>query len=161
MIPIRFTRTAPSSTQTGRGSSLIIENADVLFGEAQFEFDARMPNFPSIDDSVMNLQIEGPDIERLRYVLRLPGVATGAFSLDFTIDVIDDEVCYKTTRIFQLHEEQGHNVFSQRRLTHTGPDTRLHLHSDAAGPGRPTLRPHGRDSHHRHPRDRWDGQRSR
>ncbi len=75
-----------------RGSSLIVENADVLLGEAQFEFDAHMPNFPSIDDSVINLQIEGPDIERFRHVLRLPGVATGAFSLGFTIDVIDDDV---------------------------------------------------------------------
>jgi hypothetical protein len=74
-----------------RGRSLIVEKADVLFGEAQFELDARMPNFPSIDDSVINLQIEGPDIERLRYVLRLPGVATGAFSLGFTIDVADDD----------------------------------------------------------------------
>ena len=75
-----------------RGSSLIIEKADVLFGEAQFEFTARVPNFPSIDDSVMNLQIEGPDIERFRHVFRLPGVATGAFSLGFTVDVIDDDV---------------------------------------------------------------------
>ena len=63
-----------------------------LFGEAKFDFTANVPNFPSIDDGVVNLQIEGPDIERFRYVLRLPGVATGAFSLGFTIDVIDDGV---------------------------------------------------------------------
>ena len=75
-----------------RGRSLIVEKANVLFGEAQFELDARMPNFPSIDDSAINLQIEGPDIERFRYVLRMPGVATGPFSLGFTIDVVDDGV---------------------------------------------------------------------
>jgi len=75
-----------------RGKSLIVEKAAVLFGEAEFDFTARMPNFPSIDDSVIKLQIEGPDIERLRYVFQLPGVATGPFSLGFTIDVIDDGV---------------------------------------------------------------------
>jgi hypothetical protein len=38
------------------------------------------------------LRIDGPDIERFRYVFRIPGVATGPFSLDFTIDVDDDGV---------------------------------------------------------------------
>ena len=75
-----------------RGKSLIVEKADVLFGEARIEFAARMPKFPSIDDSVVKLQIDGPDIERFRYVLRIPGVATGPFSLGFTIDVDDDGV---------------------------------------------------------------------
>jgi hypothetical protein len=53
---------------------------------------ARMPKFPSVDDSIINLRIEGPDIERFRYVFGLPGEATGAFSLGFTIDVADDGV---------------------------------------------------------------------
>ena len=75
-----------------RGSSLIVEKANVVFGEAQFEITANVPNFPSVDDSVVKLQIDGPDIERFRYVFGLPGEATGAFSLDFTIDVDDDGV---------------------------------------------------------------------
>ena len=75
-----------------RGKSLIVEKADVLFGEARIEFAARMPKFPSIDDSVVKLQIDGPDIERFRYVLRIPGVATGPFSVDFIVDVADDGV---------------------------------------------------------------------
>ena len=75
-----------------RGKSLIVKKAEVLFGEAQFKFTARMPDFPSIDDSVIKLQIDGPDIERFRYVFQLPGVATGPFSLGFTIDVGDDGV---------------------------------------------------------------------
>jgi hypothetical protein len=75
-----------------RGKSLIVEKAAVLFGEAQFDFTARMPDFPSIDDSIIKLNIEGPDIERFRYVFQLPGAATGAFALGFTIDVVDDGV---------------------------------------------------------------------
>ncbi|MCH7637773.1 MAG: AsmA family protein, partial [Proteobacteria bacterium] len=75
-----------------RGKSLIVEKAEVLFGEAQFKLTARMPKFPSIDDSVIKLQIDGPDIERFRYVFGLPGEATGAFSVDFIVDVADDGV---------------------------------------------------------------------
>ncbi len=75
-----------------RGSSLIVEKAKVIFGEAQFDLTANVPNFPSADDSIINLRIEGPDIERFRYVFGLPGEATGAFSVDFIIDVADDGV---------------------------------------------------------------------
>ena len=44
------------------------------------------------DDAVISLQIEGPDIERFRYVTGMPGAASGPFSLGFTIDVRDDGV---------------------------------------------------------------------
>ena len=51
-----------------------------------------MPKFPSIDDAVISLLIEGTDIARFRYVTGLPGAAEGAFSLGFTIDVNEDGV---------------------------------------------------------------------
>ena len=41
---------------------------------------------------MISLQIEGPDIERFRYVTGMPGAASGPFSLGFTIDVRDDGV---------------------------------------------------------------------
>ena len=75
-----------------RGNSLIVEKAKVIFGEAQFDLTANVPNFPSVDDSTINLRIAGPDIERFRYVFGLPGEATGAFSVDFIIDVADGGV---------------------------------------------------------------------
>ena len=54
------------------------------------DLSARLPNFPSLDESTINLQIEGPDLERFRYVLDLPGVATGPFSLAFDIGAAPD-----------------------------------------------------------------------
>jgi uncharacterized protein involved in outer membrane biogenesis len=74
------------------GRSLVIEKADMLFGEARFGLTAKLPNFPEVDNSAVNLQIHGPDIERFRETFNLPGAANGAFSLGFTIDVADDGV---------------------------------------------------------------------
>jgi len=74
------------------GNSFVIEKADMLFGEAKFGLSAHVPNFPDIDDAIIQLQINGPDIERFREVFNLPGAATGAFSIGFTIDVADDGI---------------------------------------------------------------------
>ena len=74
------------------GNALVIENADMLFGEARFGLSANLPNFPDIDDAIIRLQIDGPDIERFREAFNLPGAATGAFSIGFTIDVADDGI---------------------------------------------------------------------
>ena len=73
-----------------QGDALIINEGNMVFGEAQIDISGRMPRFPSVDDAVMKLRIEGPDIARFRYVTGLPGAAEGAFSLGFTIDVGDD-----------------------------------------------------------------------
>jgi hypothetical protein len=70
-----------------RGPMLVIEKADMTFGEARLEAVARIPNFPSLDDSRIKLALEGKNIERFRFATGLPGAATGAFSLDFEIDV--------------------------------------------------------------------------
>jgi len=69
-----------------------IREATMVFADATIEGAARFPRFPSIDDAVINLQIEGPDIERFRYITGMPGAASGPFSLGFTVDVRDDGV---------------------------------------------------------------------
>jgi hypothetical protein len=74
------------------GNTFTIHEGNMVFGEAQIDISGRMPNFPSVDDAVIKLLIEGPDIARFRYVTGLPGAAEGAFKLGFTIDVTDDGV---------------------------------------------------------------------
>ncbi len=92
-LGLKQTRSAPFmiNIDAGRhGKTFVIERADMVFGQAKFGLSARLPDFPSIDDSVIQLQIDGPDIERFREVFNFPGVATGPFSAGFTIDVADD-----------------------------------------------------------------------
>jgi len=72
------------------GNTFVIERADMIFGEAKFGLSARLPDFPQIDDSIIQLQIDGPDIQRFREAFKLPGAATGPFSAGLTIDVADD-----------------------------------------------------------------------
>ena len=74
------------------GNTFTINEGNMVFGEAQIDISGHMPNFPSVDDAVIKLLIEGPDIARFRYVTGLPGAAEGAFKLGFTIDVTDDGV---------------------------------------------------------------------
>jgi len=74
------------------GSTLVVNEASMVFAEAQIDASAHIPNFPSPDDAIIKLTIEGPDIERFRYITGIPGAATGAFSLGFTVDVGDDGV---------------------------------------------------------------------
>jgi uncharacterized protein involved in outer membrane biogenesis len=69
-----------------------VREATMVFAEAHVEGKAQFPHFPSIDDAVISLQIEGPDIERFRYITGMPGAASGPFSLGFTIDVREDGV---------------------------------------------------------------------
>ena len=75
-----------------QGDAFIINEGNMVFSEAQIDIKGRMPNFPSVDDAVIKLLIEGPDIARFRYMTGLPGAAEGAFSLGFTIDVTDEGV---------------------------------------------------------------------
>ena len=84
-----FTLRVDAETQ---GDTFVVNEANVRFGEAKIDVRARMPNFPSVDDAVIGLLIEGPDIARFRYVTGLPGAAEGAFSLGFTVDVNEDGV---------------------------------------------------------------------
>lgn len=70
----------------------VVNEATVVFAEAQFNGSARMPMFPSIDDAVISVQIEGPDLERFRYMTGIPGAANGPFALGLTVDVQEDGV---------------------------------------------------------------------
>ena len=72
--------------------ALLVNEASMVFAEAHFDGSARIPRFPSADDAVIRLQIEGPDIQRFRYITGLPGAASGPFSLGFTVDVREDGV---------------------------------------------------------------------
>ena len=114
-----------------RGKSLIVEKAEVLFGEAQFKLTARMPKFPSIDDSVIKLQIDGPDIERFRYVFQLPGAATGPFSLGVAIDTNDDGVEILNLDIqTSLGKIQANGRFAER-ASYIGSTLNFRLTSDS------------------------------
>jgi len=66
-----------------RGTMLVVEQGRMVFAGAEFDVAARMPNFPSADHASIAVQVDGPDLERFRYVTRLPGKATGAFSVGF------------------------------------------------------------------------------
>ena len=81
------------------GSSLSVDRANMIFGDARFEATAALPNFPRIDDSRVDLKVEGPDIEHFRYVTGLPGAAKGPFSLSFSatpaadgVDILDLDI---------------------------------------------------------------------
>jgi hypothetical protein len=54
-----------------------VREATMVFADAHIEGKAQFPQFPSIDDAMISLQIEGPDIERFRYVTGMPGAASG------------------------------------------------------------------------------------
>lgn len=75
-----------------RDGGLVVNEAQMVFADAHFEGSARIPGFPSIDDAVISLSIEGPDIERFRYITGMPGAATGPFSVAGTLDVRDDGI---------------------------------------------------------------------
>lgn len=67
------------------GTMLVIERGNMVFADAEFEVSARVPNFPGVNDSSMSVRISGPDIERFRYITRLPGKSTGPFALSFEL----------------------------------------------------------------------------
>ncbi len=68
-----------------RGTMLVVEQGRMVFAGAEFDVSARVPNFPSVDHASIAVQVDGPDLERFRDVTRLPGMATGAFSVGFEL----------------------------------------------------------------------------
>lgn len=108
-----------------------IREATMVFADARIDGTARFPKFPGIDDAVISLQIEGPDIERFRYVTGIPGAASGPFSLGFTIDVRDDgvevlELVTKTT----LGELQANGSIGDPN-TFLGTDVNVRVRTDS------------------------------
>ncbi len=69
------------------GPLLLVEEARMTLGESVFDLTASLPQFPGLNDGRIKLDVTGPAIEQLRHLLRLPGVATGPFSLSFALDV--------------------------------------------------------------------------
>ena len=62
-----------------------VKKAEMVFGDTRFNLTADLPNFPSVDEGNVALDVRGPDIARLRYLTGLPGTATGAFSINMSL----------------------------------------------------------------------------
>ena len=69
------------------GSSVDIERASLEFGEARFDLNARLPQFPNLENGAIDLQVNGPDLERFRQLLALPGAAVGPFRVEAGLEV--------------------------------------------------------------------------
>ena len=70
---------------TRQGPMLIVNRGHLSFADAEFDFSMRLPDFPSVDDGRIAIQIEGPDIAGFRHITGLPGSANGAFSVEFEL----------------------------------------------------------------------------
>ena len=95
LVGIHTVREAPFMVRINaetRDEALLVNEASMVFADTQLDGSARLPNFPSIDDAVISLKVEGPDIERFRYITGVPGAATGPFSIAGTLDVREDGV---------------------------------------------------------------------
>jgi hypothetical protein len=66
-----------------KGSTLIVRKAEMLFGDATF-------NFPAFHSSNISLDVEGPDLERFRELTGLPGRAAGKFTVRANVDTSPD-----------------------------------------------------------------------
>ncbi|HSN51984.1 MAG TPA: AsmA family protein [Woeseiaceae bacterium] len=111
LVGIHQVREAPYRLRfdaESRGNALTISEASMVFADATFEGSATIPRFPGIDDAVIDLQIQGADIERFRYITGLPGAASGPFSSAFTVDMREDGVqVFELTARTSLGEFRG------------------------------------------------------
>jgi uncharacterized protein involved in outer membrane biogenesis len=64
------------------GERLDVEDVAIAIGETDFNLSATIADLSSIDGSVVNLQLKGPEFGRFNKLLGLPGQLTGPFSLD-------------------------------------------------------------------------------
>ena len=95
LVGIHHVREAPFMVRVdaeSRDGGLIVNEATMVFADAHLDGSARVPRFPSIDDAVISLNIEGPDIARFRDIIGMPGAATGPFSIAGALDVRDDGI---------------------------------------------------------------------
>jgi len=74
------------------GPSVLIRQGHVSIAEAELDFSARLPKFPSLDDSGLHLELVGKRFEQFREILNLPGGATGPYSLAFDLNLAEDGV---------------------------------------------------------------------
>ena len=133
-LGIQETRESPFMVRLDaqrNGKSLRVEKAEVLFGEARLNLAARMPEFPALDDANIQLDMSGPDIEHFRSIFDLPGAATGAFSLGFSIGVADDGIEIVNLKLqSSLFHLQANGSLGQP-ASYFGTRLRFHLASDS------------------------------
>ena len=67
------------------GPTVEIGRANLQFAQSTLEVSARMPQFPSLEDATIRVDLEGADLERFRRLTGIPGAATGPFSLSFEV----------------------------------------------------------------------------
>jgi hypothetical protein len=72
------------------GAALTVGNLDVTFGDSLFAAKAEVPDFPALTGATASIDFSGPRIEHLRYLLGIPGIATGPFHAQ--LDVREDEL---------------------------------------------------------------------
>ncbi len=73
-----------------KGQEFVISKGRMLFADAQFDLAVRMPNFPTLDASEVQFRIAGADFEHLRNATKMPGAATGPYTLEFDLKAGSD-----------------------------------------------------------------------
>jgi len=63
------------------GERLEVDSVALSIGETEFNLSATVADLSSVDGSVVNLKLEGPDFGRFNKLLGVPGRLTGPFSL--------------------------------------------------------------------------------
>lgn len=69
-----------------QGAMLAIDRAHIEFAGADFDLNARLPDFPALDAGDARLQVTGADFARLRELLQLPVAMDGPFSLGLELE---------------------------------------------------------------------------
>ncbi|MDJ0928202.1 MAG: AsmA family protein [Gammaproteobacteria bacterium] len=69
------------------GKLLRVDEANFKVADAIFDLSGELTAFPTLDDAQVNLAIIGSDIEKLRQLLQVPGIATGPFEITAKLEV--------------------------------------------------------------------------
>jgi uncharacterized protein involved in outer membrane biogenesis len=75
-----------------QGPMVIVRQAHLSIAEAGLDLSAHLPEFPSLANSRLHFEIVGERFEQFREVLKLPGGATGPYSLAFDLNLSEDGV---------------------------------------------------------------------
>ncbi len=101
-----------------------VKKAEMVFGDTKFDLTADLPSFPSVDNGSVLLNVAGPDIARFRYLLDMPGAASGAFSIDLNLAMDDAQ-----REVFELAMQTSHGRLSASGEIRGG-DTYLGSYAD-------------------------------
>jgi uncharacterized protein involved in outer membrane biogenesis len=72
---------------TRSGPLLEIKTVVLELADARFDLSGTVARFPDLDRANLDLTVTGTDLERFRELLDIPGVATGPFELNGSIDL--------------------------------------------------------------------------